>query len=330
MTEMARGIAQRSQLVAPKLRKHLNVTPLLPFSALGAQVGAELLVKCEHLQHTGSFKARGALAKALTFTPEQRRRGVVTASSGNHGLGVANALAALGGQGVVFVPENASPVKVAAIERLGARVRRDGTDVGVLEQLAREYAAEHDMVYIPPYNDPEVIAGQGTVAVEMLEQTGKLDAVVVAVGGGGLVGGVASVLKQHWPDVRIIGASPANDAGMVACVRAGEVVWVDAEPTLSEGTAGNIEPGSITVELCRSLVDDWVLVDETAIASALRMVIDTEHHLVEGAAAVAFAAALAKRDELTGQRVAVVSCGANISADLLAEALSTTNPPNPG
>ena len=327
MTETARGIAQRSQQIAPKLREHLNVTPLLPFSALGAHLGADLLVKCEHLQRTGSFKARGALAKALTFTPEQRRHGVVTASSGNHGLGVANALAALGGQGVVFVPENASPVKVAAIERLGARIQRHGTDVGVLERLAREYAADHGMVYIPPYNDPEVIAGQGTVAVEMLEQTGELDAVVVAVGGGGLIGGVASVLKQHWPNVRIIGASPVNDAGMIASVRAGEVVWVDAEPTLSEGTSGNIEPGAITVELCRSLVDDWVLVDETAIAAALRMIVDTEHHLVEGAAAMAFAATLAKRDELDGRRVGVVSCGANISADLLAKALTTTSRP---
>ncbi|SDM60739.1 threonine/serine dehydratase [Allokutzneria albata] len=325
MLEKARDIARRSQEIAPKLLEHLTVTPLLPFSALGAHLGADLLVKCEHLQRTGSFKARGALAKTLTFTSEQRRRGVVTASSGNHGLGVANALAALGGQGVVFVPENASPVKVAAIERLGARIQRHGTDVGVLERLAREHAADHDMVYIPPYNDPEVIAGQGTVAVEMLEQTGELDAVVVAVGGGGLISGVASVLKRRWPGVRIIGASPANDAGMIASVRAGEVVWVDAEPTLSEGTSGNIEPGAITVELCRSLVDDWVLVDEGAIAAALRMIVDTEHHLVEGAAAMAFAAALAKRDELGGRRVAVISCGANISADLLADALSTTS-----
>jgi threonine dehydratase len=288
------------------------------------ELGAEVLVKCEHQQRTGSFKARGAMAKILTLSDEQREAGVVTASTGNHGLGVSNALATLGGRGIVYVPENASASKVAAIRRFGIEVRSEGTDSGANELLARAHAAEHGLTYVPPYNDPDVIAGQGTAGVEILEQLAgqRLDAIFVAVGGGGLVSGIASVLKQHRPEIRVYGASPARDAAMAASVEAGKVIEVEAEDTLSDGTAGSVEPGSITFELCRDLVDEWVLVSEDAIRAALRMVIDTEHQLIEGSAAMAFAAARARRTELAGRRVAVVSCGGNISAGTLAAALA--------
>jgi threonine dehydratase len=316
--------AEASERVAPKLREHLPVTPLVRFGALSEELGAEVLVKCEHLQRTGSFKARGSMAKILTLTDEQRERGVVTASTGNHGLGVGNALATLGGRGLVYLPENASPSKVAALRRFGLELHAEGTDSGVLEPKARAYAAEHDLTYVPPYNDPDIIAGQGTVAVEILEQLAGsgLDAIVVAVGGGGLISGVASVLKKHLPGIRVYGASPASDDAMAASVRAGEIVQIDAQETLSDGTAGSVEAGSITFDLCRELVDDWVLVEEDAIKSALRMVIDTEHQLIEGSAAMAFAAVRARRTELDGKRVAVVSCGGNISASTLVAALS--------
>jgi threonine dehydratase len=319
------AVASRSAQVAPLLRQHLPVTPLLPFRAFGDELGAEVLVKYEHQQRTGSFKARGALAKAMTLSEEQRRRGVVTASTGNHGLGVANAMATLGGRCQVFVPENASETKVAALRRLGAKIHVEGTDSGALEAVARAYAAARGLTYVPPYNDPDVVAGQGTVGVEMLEQLDGLglDAVFVAVGGGGLISGVASVLKQRLPGIRVIGASPTADAAMIASVRAGRVVVVDMAPTLSDGTAGSIEKGSLTLDLCRTLVDDWVSVGEPDIRSALRMVIDTEHVLVEGSAATAFAAARLLRDTIAGQRVAVISCGSNISAATLAEALAT-------
>jgi threonine dehydratase len=316
--------AEASERVAPKLREHLPVTPLVRFGAFSEELGAEVLVKCEHLQRTGSFKARGAMAKILTLTDEQRASGVVTASTGNHGLGVGNALATLGGHGIVYLPENASPSKVAALRRLGLELRAEGNDSGVLEPKARAFAAEHGLTYVPPYNDPDIIAGQGTVAVEILEQLAgaPLDAVVVAVGGGGLISGVASVLKKHLPGIRVYGASPVRDAAMAESVRAGAIVQVDAGETLSDGTAGSVEAGSITFDLCRELVDDWVLVSEDAISSALRTVIDTEHQLVEGSAAMAFAAARARRSELEGQRVAVVSCGGNISSATLVAALA--------
>jgi len=324
MTLSPAEAAERSERVAPRLREHLPPTPLVTFGAFSDEVGAEVLVKCEHLQRTGSFKARGSMAKILTLTDEQRERGVVTASTGNHGLGVGNALATLGGRGLVYLPENASPSKVAALRRLGLDLHAEGNDFGVLEPKARAYAAEHDLTYVPPYNDPDIIAGQGTVAVEILEQLAgePLDAVVVAVGGGGLISGVASVLKKHLPGIRVYGASPVRDDAMAASVRAGEIVQVDAQDTLSDGTAGSVEPGSITFDLCRELVDDWVLVSEDAISAALRMVIDTEHQLIEGSAAMAFAAARARRTELEGKRVAVVSCGGNISASTLVAALA--------
>ena len=324
MTLSPAEAAERSERVAPKLREHLPLTPFVRFDAFSDELGADVLVKCEHLQRTGSFKARGAMSKILTLTDEQRQAGVVTASTGNHGLGVGNALATLGGHGIVYLPENASQSKVAALRRLGLELRAEGNDSGVLEPKARAYAAEHDLTYVPPYNDPDIIAGQGTVAVEILEQLGgaPLDAVVVAVGGGGLISGVASVLKKHLPGIRVYGASPVRDDAMAASVRAGRIVQVDAKETLSDGTAGSVEPGSITFDLCRELVDDWVLVSEDAISAALRLVIDTEHQLIEGSAAMAFAAVRDRRTELEGKRVAVVSCGGNISSKTLVAALA--------
>lgn len=319
------ALAAESHRLASKLRDYLVLTPLSVFAAMSEELNAEVLVKSEHQQCTGSFKPRGALAKALSLSLSQRQRGVVTASSGNHGLAVAYALAALGGRATVFVPSCASPSKVTAIRRLGAEIRATGTDVGILEGLARAYAADHDLTYVSPYNDVDVIAGQGTLAVEMAEQAagGGLDTVFVSVGGGGLISGVASVLKQCLPGVRVVGACPANDAAMAASVRAGRAVAIHALPTLSDGTAGSVEDNAVTLELCRSLVDDWVLVTEDAIRDAMRMVIDTEHQLVEGAAAVAFAAARDQRESLAGQRVGIVSCGGNIAASTLAIALSS-------
>ncbi|WP_405061761.1 pyridoxal-phosphate dependent enzyme [Kribbella sp. NBC_01505] len=320
MPVTAAEIADRSRGIAPSLHEYLPPTPLLPFHGFSADLGVDVLAKCEHLQRTGSFKARGALAKILTLTDSQRQAGVVTASSGNHGLGVANALALLGGRAIVYLPENASSSKVAALQRLGAELRAEGNDTGAQELKARAYADEHGLTYVSPYNDADVIAGQGTIGVELIKQLKgeSLDGVVVAVGGGGLISGVAAVLKQQLPGIKVYGASPSADAAMAESVRAGKIIPVDAGPTLSDGTAGSVEPGSITFDLCRELVDEWILVDEPAIRAALKAVIDTEHHLIEGSAAMAFAAART----FNSGRVAVVSCGANISSATLADVLA--------
>lgn len=324
MTQLSSvDVARRAEATAVRLRGYLPATPLVRFDAFSAELDADVLVKCEHQQRTGSFKARGALAKAMTLSSEQRDRGIVTASTGNHGLGVANAVRVIGGRAIVFVPTTASEVKTTALRRLGAELHTHDADPVVVERVARSYADEHGLVYLPPYNDPDVIAGQGTAAVELVEQLAGQDvaAVFVNVGGGGLMSGFASVIRHHLPSVRIYGASPANDAAMMASVRAGRVVEVATAPTLSDGSAGNIEDGTITLELCRSLVDEWVSVSEPEIAAALATVIDTEHQLIEGAAGVAFAAARARRADIRGKRIVVLSCGANIASATLAAAL---------
>jgi threonine dehydratase len=325
LSALARQAAAKTHAVSGRVHDHVVVTPLIDLAAASEECGTEILLKCEHQQKTGSFKVRGALAKLLSLRDDQRDRGVVAASTGNHGLGVAHALSAVGGTGVVCVPDHASPVKVAAIRRYGVDVRAMGQDPAETESLARLLAAEAQMSYISPYNDLDVIAGQGTVGEEIVQQLAgrAVDALVVAVGGGGLISGIGAAIKSALPGVRIIGASPANDAAMAASVRAGKVIQVDGRPTISDGTAGGVEEGSITLPLCTELVDEWVLIPEPEIHSALRFMIDTEHQLIEGAAAVAIAAGLKTSHNSGGQAIVIVSCGANISSTALAAAIAS-------
>ncbi len=305
-----------------RLRPYVRETPCDVSLALSARHAADVWLKCEHLQHTGSFKARGAAHKLLCLTTEERTAGVVTASSGNHGAGTAWAGCALGVPMLVFVPHGASPTKVDMIRRYGADVQMHGTDGLDTELFARQFGVEHGKTYVSPYNDLEVIAGQGTVGLEMAEQMGHVDTVIVAVGGGGLVSGVAAYLKAQMPNVTVIAALPERSPVMALSVRAGRIVECASEPTLSDGTAGGIEPHAITFELCRELVDDWVLVSEGEIAGAMRDFIAEHHQLVEGAAAVALAALVRCAHALRGKRIAVVLCGGNVSLDTLRQVLA--------
>ena len=276
--------------------------------------GCEVSFKLENLQHTGSFKVRGALNKVLSLKDGERHRGVVAASSGNHGLAVAWATAKLGTGCTVFVPEDASKTKVAAMREYGAEVRFHGDDAAVSETRAREVADEDGLAYISPYNDPEVVAGQGTIGVELTRQLDGLDAVFVPVGGGGLISGIAGYLKGiAGGGVRVYGCQRENSAVMRESVEAGRVLDLPSESTLSDGTAGGLERGTITFGPCRSWVDEWVLVSEEEIAEAMNLFMDAHHLMVEGAAGVSVAAFLKKQDELRGRRAAVVVCGANIS-----------------
>ena len=252
---------------------------------------------------------------------------MLAASTGNHGLAVAHAARRLGVECTVLVPTGASPAKLAGIRRLGAAIETvASTDAAAAEREARLRAERTGQAYVSPYNDPAIIAGQGTIAVELIDQLadaglGGLDAVIVAVGGGGLASGIATYLEQRMPGVAIVGASPANDAAMAASVAAGRIVEIAAEPTLSDGTAGGIEPGAVTFSLCQSLIDHWVTVSEAQIGAAIRAVITHHHQLVEGAAGVAVAALDAVAGLLPGARVAVISCGAHIDAAVLRRVL---------
>jgi len=304
-----------------RIRPYIRET-ILEYSTYLSQVGgANVYCKLENLQYTGSFKARGAMNKLLSLNPGELARGVVTASTGNHGLAMARSMRELNATGIVFVTENASPSKVQAIERLGAEVRYYGKDCLETEVYARRYAAQNRMTYVPPYNDPQVIGGQGTVGVELERQLDEIDGVFVSLGGGGLISGVASYLKSTHPDARIIGCSPENSQVMIQSVKAGRILDLPSLPTLSDGTAGGIEPGSITFDLCRQLVDEYVTVREDEIKENLWLFMETHHMLIEGAAAVAVASYLKTRVRFAGNNVVIVICGANISPETLKEIL---------
>jgi threonine dehydratase len=311
------AIAAASHLAAARIAPHLAVTPSRRLSWLSAHCDADIWVKQEYLQHTGSFKLRGALNAVLSLSADARRNGVVSASSGNHGAGVAYACQIAGCRATIFVPEHASPTKVAAMRRLGADVRHVGTDSVVSEAAARAYATEHDLPYVSPYNDPVIMAGQGTMAIEMLKQIPMLSTVIVSVGGGGLMAGIASVVKAYNPNIRVIGAQPIQSAVMIESIRAGHIIDLDSDDTLSDGTAGGIEPDTLTFEPYRQLVDTTILVSEPQIARAMTTYIDAEHHLIEGAAGVALAACEKLGSALRGQVVGVVACGAGIGMNRL-------------
>ena len=285
-------------------------------------LGDDVWLKCENFQTTGSFKIRGAANALLRLGDAARAGGVVTASSGNHGLGLAKAATSLGIPATVFVPTGADDAKVEAILRLGVTVERVGDDCVDTEAYARLIAEHHNRTYISPYNDPAIIAGQGTIGLELADQLPDLDAVFIAMGGGGLIAGVGAYLKAVRPGIQIIGCSPAASPAMHACLEAGHIVDVNCRPTLSDATAGGVEPGAITLAACQSVVDRSILVGEADISTAVRDVIQTHHMLIEGAAGVAVAGFRSIQADFTGARVAIILCGANIGSHALIQVLS--------
>jgi threonine dehydratase len=311
--DLAAAIADAGRAIQPYVRE----TPLHYSLLLSELSGASVHLKLENLQHTGSFKLRGAMNKLLSLSPEERQAGVVAASSGNHGAAVAYGCRLLGATGIVFVPEHTSPPKLAAMRRYAVEVRPFGDDSLLSEGEARRYAAARGLAYISPYNDLAVVAGQGTVGLEIAAQLPGVTVVLVAVGGGGLISGVAAALKAHNPQVQVIGCLPQNSPVMAVSVGRGEIADLPSLPTLADGTAGGIEPGAVTFDLCRHLVDDYILVSEEEIAAAMRLLIEGEHLLVEGAAAVPVAALLNSGDRWRGQEVAIVLCGGNVSLETL-------------
>ena len=226
-------------------------------------------------------------------------------------------MAELKTKGVIFVPEGTSSTKVDAIKRAGGEVRFFGTDGLDTELHAREYAAENGMNYLSPYNDEDVIAGQGTCGVEIAKQLSKVDAIFIAVGGGGLISGVGSFLKSVNPSMSVVACQPAASAVMTESVKAGEIVDIPSQPTLSDGTAGGIEADAITFDICRAIADDFVTVSEDQIAEAMRQFIDAHHMLPEGAAGVALAGLKLRADQYKDKNVVIIICGGNISRETL-------------
>ena len=297
-------------------------TPLDEAGEFSARTGARVLLKGEHLQPTGSFKIRGAMNKVLSLGDGERAQGVITASSGNHGM--ATTLAAQLGQArvTVYLPESVSPLKLSNIQRMGAdTVLVPGAGVEC-ERAGRAAAEKEDRVFVSPYSDWDIIAGQGTIGVELEQQRLDLAAVYVCVGGGGLISGIGSYLQSKMPDTDIIGCWPETAAAMHHCIEKGEIWDVPETDTLSDGSAGGIEEGAITFPLCRDVIDRHVLVSEAEIANAMRQTAETERYIIEGAAGVAVAAALKTAKDYAGRPVAVVVCGRNVSMQVFRQVMS--------
>ncbi|MEP6648033.1 MAG: pyridoxal-phosphate dependent enzyme [Saprospiraceae bacterium] len=266
-----------------------------------------LWLKCENEQNTGSFKWRGALAKLSTFDAGLT---IVTASTGNHGLGVANASKLFDLQAKVFVPSTASPKKIERLKKTGAEVIIVDGDSLVAELTGKEFALKNNFEWVSPYNDPDVISGQGTIGYEISENLGRIDKAFITVGGGGLISGIGSWLKNHQTEVEIIGCQPANSPEMSISILAGHVIDApDALPTLSDGSAGPLEHDSITFPVCQEVVDRWILITEEEIENAIRYLFNTHELVVEGAAGVAMATAM--KEQHPGNSV-VILCGGNI------------------
>ncbi len=317
MSTLASEIEQAAARIAPHVRR----TPVERSALLSRVSGGEVYLKLENQQVTGSFKARGALNKLSSLPPAARKAGVVTASSGNHGAAVAYGSSRLDLDTQVFVPAVASRTKIELIASYGARVEVAGDDCVQTEAHARRHAERTGSAYIPPYNDREVMAGQGTVGLEIAAQLGGVDAVFTSLGGGGLIGGIGTYLKSALGRVELVAASPERSPAMHACLEAGEILDVPCFDTLSDGTAGGVEAGSITFDVCQRVIDRSVLVDEAAIAAAMKAVIEHHRMLIEGAAGVAVAGFLQSAAAYAGKRVVIVLCGANIGVDRLRQVL---------
>jgi len=296
-------------------------TPLLHSRWLSDVCKGEVWLKMESEQYTGSFKARGSLNKLKCLKEQQVDQLPVTASTGNHGLGFARALNLLDMEGKIFLPENAVSSKVEAIRAYGAEIVFHGNDPYTTELHARKTAEENNWIYVSPYNDPQVIAGQGTIGVEILEKIPEPEYILATVGGGGLISGIGTYIRSKSPNTKIIGCQPENSPEMSVSVRAGEYREVESKPTLSDGSAGGFERESITFELCKQLVNDFILVSEEEIKDGIRSMIARHHKLVEGSAAVAVASLLKQPERFANSITVIVICGANIDIEKLKELL---------
>ena len=301
------------QLAEQRIRSYIRETPLEYSSYLSNLNRSEVFLKMEQIQYTGSFKIRGAFNKLLSLTPEQRSDGVIVASTGNHGLATSFALSKLKGQGTIFLPENASPAKIAKLQEYNVELKYYGLDSSETEVFARQTAMKQDKIYISPYNDMEVIVGQGTLGIELKKQLNDIDTILITVGGGGLITGIASYFKSVNPEINIVGCLPKNSPVFYESIKAGNILTMDIEDTISDGSAGGIEADAITFNLVRNhhLVDRYILVTEQEIMDAMHIIFHHHRQIIEGAAGVAVAALIKEKENLTGNTI-VILCGGNI------------------
>jgi len=300
-----------------RIRGGIYESPCVESIPLSQLTGAHVYCKLDYLQRTGSFKERGARNALLQLSAGQRMRGVIAASAGNHALGVAYHSALLGIPVTVVMPKFAPLIKVSNCRQLGANVVLHGTDLSQAREQAEAIAAREGFTFIHPFDNAHVIAGQGTIALEILEQAPDVQAIVAPVGGGGLLAGIGTVVEARKPEVLVVGVEPLHAACLTAALAAGHPVPVTLSSTLADGLAV-MQAGGLAFDVLRRVVDQVVTVDEASIALAVLRLIELEKSVVEGAGAAPLAAFLAgKVDTLKGKKVVLVLCGGNIDLTML-------------
>jgi threonine dehydratase len=305
------------EAAATRIAEHIPPTPIAASPALDAVTGTDVTVKLENLQRTGSFKERGACNRVLLLDDDERSCGVIAMSAGNHGQALAFHAARLGVPCTVVMPEHAPFVKVVRTEALGARVVQHGANLTEARQHADRLAADESLTYVSPYDDPSVIAGQGTLALEVLRDCPDLDVLVVPVGGGGLLAGIAIAARSVAPKIELVGVQAAACASMAAVLRDEPFEPAD---TVADGIAVR-EPGKITLPIIRALVDEVVTVSEAAIEAAISNYLEVARVVAEGAGAASLAAVLEQPARFQGRHVGLVLSGGNVDTRLLASVI---------
>lgn len=314
--------AEAIERAAAELHAHLPPTPLQYSRAFTAKAGCHVYLKIEGIQPTRAFKVRGALNKLLQLRPEERAAGVITASAGNHGLGVAYAAQAFRTPATVYVPDGANPLKVQAIKRMGGRVVQSGRSYDDAYREALRAQETSGSIFVHAFDDPAVVTGQGSVGVELLEQLPAADTVLVPVGGGGLIAGVAQYLKARRPSVQVIGVEPAGADSLTRSLAAGELVTLDRVDTMADGLAAKTA-GRIALSIASACVDLMITVEETEMLRAIRLYFEWEHLLAEPAGAAALAALLYHYAPEATERVVVLLSGANVADEVMLRALKS-------
>jgi len=300
-----------------RIRDSILVSPCGRSEAFSSQTGNTVFLKLENLQRTGSYKERGALNRILTLTPEEKKRGLIAASAGNHAQAVSYHATKHGLSAQICMPLATPLNKVMATRRFGSEVVLHGANYDEAYEEARKRSQEHNLTFIHPFDDCAVIAGQATLGLELLEQAPDLEAVVAAIGGGGLISGMACALKETNPRIRVIGVQTARLASMKAAVEAGHPVTLPVSTTLADGIAVR-RAGELTLPMVAKYVDEIVTVEEEETANAVLLLLEREKILAEGAGAASLAALVNQKFSCAGKKVAVVISGGNMDVTLLA------------
>jgi threonine dehydratase len=299
-----------------RCKDHLSPTPLEYSMCLSEQIDGEVWLKLDSMQRTSSFKFRGAINKVLSLTEAELDRGVVSASTGNYALAVAEAVRIRGHRATIYVAEDMDPSRLELLKAHGLDLVIHGVLAWDAEKEARRVAEEDGKIYVSPYNDPLVVGGQGTCGYEISRQLPDLDAGFFACGAGGLLTGSAGWLKSHNPNVEAFGVSPENSPVMYESMRKDEMVKMETYPTLADTCAGGVDLDSITLDLCRRYVDEIVLLTETQIEASVRLLFEQHRLVVEGSGPLAVGGLLKRKEQFKGRKVVAVVCGRNIDLEV--------------